>query len=318
MTNLISVIVPVYNAGSYLQPLIDSVLKQTWSKLELILVDDGSTDGSADVCDAAAKQDSRVRVLHKENGGQSAARNAGLAIARGEYIAFADHDDLLHPRMYEYMMETMQRYNTKVCACDFQNVDQKDMDSICFDMEQPSTSVVEQEEWLRDLFRPTWRTPVWNKLYHRSVLMDIQFGTFRLGEDNMLSYQVLKKAKRTAFVHMPLYFQRMHGDNFEFVGICYFTDLLRAKELILNDVAVQFPTEYTKFQKLFLYECIRIYNNFVEQNSPGFEEQKKETLELIKRNSKGIWMSNMPIGHKILFSKLNLLHKGCHMGKIII
>ena len=112
---MISVIVPVYNAGVYLRPLINSALTQTWNNLELILVDDGSTDGSADICDAAAAKDSRVRVIHKENGGQSAARNAGLAIAAGEYIAFADHDDLLHPRMYEYMMEAMQQYDTQVC-----------------------------------------------------------------------------------------------------------------------------------------------------------------------------------------------------------
>lgn len=315
---MISVIVPVYNAGSYLQPLIDSVLKQTWWKLELILVDDGSTDGSADVCDAAAKQDSRVRVLHKENGGQSAARNAGLAIARGEYIAFADHDDLLHPRMYEYMMETMQRYNTKVCACDFQNVDQKDMDSICFDMEQPSTSVVEQGEWLRDLFRPTWRTPVWNKLYHRSVLMDIQFGTFRLGEDNMLSYQVLKKAKRTAFVHMPLYFQRMHGNNFEFTGIRYFTDLLQAKEMILRDIKIHFPGDYMRFQKLFLYECVRIYNNYADVADSQYTTQKIEVLKMMKRNFRGIWLTDLPIGHKVLFTKLGIRKPESLDGKIVI
>lgn len=315
---MISVIVPVYNAGVYLCPLINSALTQTWNNIELILVDDGSTDGSADVCDAAAERDSRVRVIHKKNEGQSAARNAGLAIASGEYIAFADHDDLLHPRMYEYMMAAMKKYNTQVCACDFRNVDQQDMDAICFDMEQPAVSVVEQREWLHDLFRPTWRTPIWNKLYHRSVLSDIQFGTYRLGEDNMLSYQVLKKAGRTAFVHMPLYFQRMHGDNFEFTGIRYFTDLLSAKETILRDVKSCFPEEYSRFQKLFLYECIRIYNSYVDAAESQYDVQIKETLKIMNRNSRGILLSDLPIGHKILFTKLRTVKTERLKGKIVI
>lgn len=315
---MVSMIVPVYNAGFYLNPLIYSVLTQTWNNLEVILVDDGSTDGSADICDAAAKQDSRVRVIHKKNEGQSAARNAGLAIASGEYIAFADHDDLLHPRMYEYMMEAMQQYDTQVCACDFRNVNQQDMDAICFDMEQPSVSVVEQQEWLHDLFKPTWRTPIWNKLYHRSVLADIHFGAFRLGEDNMLSYQVLKKAGRTAFVHMPLYFQRMHGDNFEFTGIRYFTDLLRAKETILRDVKSCFPEEYSRFQKLFLYECVRIYNSYVDIANPQYAPQQEETMKLIKRNSCGIWLTDLPIGHKVLFTKLRIVKQDGLKDKIVI
>ena len=300
----ISIIVPVYNAGPYLAPLVGSILNQTHQNIELILVDDGSTDGSADICDAAEAKDSRVRVIHKENGGQSAARNAGLAIAAGEYIAFADHDDLLHPRMYEYMMEAMQQYDTQVCACDFRNVNQQDMEAICFAMEQPAVSVVEQQEWLHDLFRPTWRTPIWNKLYHRSVLADIHFGAFRLGEDNMLSYQVLKKAERTAFVHMPLYFQRMHGNNFEFTGIQYFTDLLRAKEAILKDVKLHFPEAYVRFQKLFLYECVRIYNSYADLANPQYAPQQEETMKLMKRNSRGIWLTDLPIGHKVLFTKL--------------
>lgn len=314
----ISIIVPVYNARPYLATLVGSILNQTHQNFEVILVDDGSTDGSADVCDAVAERDSRIRVIHKKNEGQSAARNAGLAIASGEYIAFADHDDLLHPRMYEYMMAAMKKYNTQVCACDFRNVDQQDMDAICFDMEQPAVSVVEQREWLHDLFRPTWRTPIWNKLYHRSVLSDIQFGTYRLGEDNMLSYQVLKKAGRTAFVHMPLYFQRMHGDNFEFTGIRYFTDLLRAKETILRDVKSCFPEEYSRFQKLFLYECVRIYNCYADIADSQYDIQIKETLKIMNRNSRGILLSDLPIGHKILFTKLRTIKPGRMKGKIVI
>lgn len=315
---MISVIVPVYNAGPYLQPLIDSILNQTWHNLELILVDDGSNDGSGVVCDAAALQDSRVCVIHKENAGQSAARNTGLEYASGDVIAFADHDDILHPNAYEDMMEAMQKNNTLVCACDFLNVQQRDMESIIFDMEKPEISVVECEEWLRDLFTPSWRTPIWNKLYHRSVLQDIRFGTFRLGEDNLLSYQVLKACHRTAFVHKTLYFQRMHGDNFEFTGIRYFTDLLRAKERILKDVKSSFPAEHKQFQKRLLYECIRIYNSYVDTGDSQYAAQKRETIDIFKRNLRGLWRSDMPIGHKILFTKLRIKNADTFKQRIVI
>lgn len=318
MSALISVIVPVYNAGSYLEPLIDSVLNQTWDNLELILVDDGSTDGSAAVCDHASQRDSRVHVIHKENGGQSSARNVGLENAAGEYIAFADHDDLLHPHIYESMMEAMARFGTSVCACDFQNVQQKDIDSISLGMENPEASVLECDEWLSGLFRPTWRTPIWNKLYHKSVLDGIRFGNYRLGEDNLFSYQVIKRARRTSFVHKTLYFQRMHGENFEFTGIKYFTDLLHAKELILKDVELSFPAEKMRFRKLFLYECIRIYNAYVECNDNQYEMQRKDTVNLLKHNAKGLWMSDMPIGHKLLFTKLRVMRSYENIEKIVI
>lgn len=302
----ISVIVPVYNAGQYLEPLINSICNQTWKNLELILVDDGSTDGSGEVCDTAAVEDPRVRVIHKINAGQSAARNTGLEVARGDVIAFADHDDLLHPRAYEYMLGAMEKLNTSVCICDFLNVQQSDIEGICFSEKIPEVTLMECPEWIHDIFRPSWRTPIWNKLYRREVLEDIRFGDLRLGEDNLVSYQVIKKARRAAFVHETLYFQRMHGDNFEYTGIRYFTDLLRAKEMILQDSKQTFPEEHSHFRKLFLYECIRIHNAYIDCGDAQYEPQRKETLSILKRNAKNIWSLDMPLGHKVLFTKLRL------------
>lgn len=115
---MISVIVPVYNTEKYLNHCIDSILNQTYSDLELILVDDGSADGCPAICDMYAGQDPRVRVIHKENGGVCSARNAGLDAARGDYIAFVDSDDYIDPAMYEKMMAQALEYDCDVVMCD--------------------------------------------------------------------------------------------------------------------------------------------------------------------------------------------------------
>lgn len=114
---LISVIVPIYRVERYLSKCVESILNQTYRHLEIILVDDGSPDGSGAICDEFAEKDSRIRVIHKENGGLSDARNAGIQVAGGEYLAFVDGDDWIEPDMYEAMLGLTEKYGAKlVCA----------------------------------------------------------------------------------------------------------------------------------------------------------------------------------------------------------
>lgn len=116
---LVSVIIPVYNADSYLRQCLDSVIVQTYRNLEIILVDDGSTDGSGGIADEYAQKDSRISVIHKGNGGVSSARNAGLAEARGEYISFVDSDDVIKPDYVSYLYKLLIRYHADVSSCGY-------------------------------------------------------------------------------------------------------------------------------------------------------------------------------------------------------
>ena len=109
MNNLISVIVPVYNVAAYLPQCLDSILQQDHEALEVILIDDGSTDCSGEICDGYAAADSRIRVIHQKNSGAAAAKNAGLRAATGEYLVFADSDDFVEPGAYSYMLRTLQK-----------------------------------------------------------------------------------------------------------------------------------------------------------------------------------------------------------------
>ena len=119
---LISVIVPVYNVRSYLEKCFESIAGQNYRNLEIILVDDGSTDGSGDLCEELARRDSRVRVIHKKNGGLGSARNAGIDAARGEILSFIDSDDWIEPGMYDTLTEIMHRENAQIIACGIKKV----------------------------------------------------------------------------------------------------------------------------------------------------------------------------------------------------
>ena len=121
MSILLSIIVPVYNVGSFLPKCIDSIISQTFTDFELILVDDGSTDNSVEICDAAAKKDSRVRVIHKENGGVVSARKSGLSVAVGKYAGYVDGDDWIDKHMYEHMVNAMEKYNCDMVMCDVEH-----------------------------------------------------------------------------------------------------------------------------------------------------------------------------------------------------
>ena len=116
---LISVIVPVYNAAEYLPRCIESILCQTHRNLDILLIDDGSTDGCGEVCDSYAREDSRIRVIHQQNSGVSTARNAGLDAARGDWIGFVDADDWIEPEMYETLLRTAQTNGKLISVCGF-------------------------------------------------------------------------------------------------------------------------------------------------------------------------------------------------------
>ena len=154
---MISVIVPVYNVEKYLRQCLDSVLAQTYRELEIILVDDGSTDGSGAICDEYATRDSRIKVVHQQNGGLSSARNAGLDLATGEYVAFVDSDDYIHETMLELLYQALVENNADTVICNFERVDEKG-DVISVRSLQPlANGVVSMEEALENLATPNHR-----------------------------------------------------------------------------------------------------------------------------------------------------------------
>ena len=205
----ISVIVPVYKVASYLDRCVQSIVDQTYKKLEIILVDDGSPDNCPAMCDAWAERDSRIRVIHKDNGGLSDARNAGLTLATGEYISFIDSDDWIAPEMLEKLFDALQRDDSDIAACAVQMVWEDDTLSEMLTVRR--NCVLDREEAQCALLRETLlKQPVWYKLYRRETIKGIPFEVGKYHEDVYWSYQAIGNARRVSLIDYVgyYYFQR--------------------------------------------------------------------------------------------------------------
>lgn len=201
---LISIIVPVYKVENYLQKCIDSILAQTFTDFELILVEDGSPDNCPALCDAAAEKDARVRVIHQKNGGLSAARNAGLDAAMGAWIGFVDSDDYIAPEMYEKLYRAVQEAGAELAICDFVRVDENGCAYTC-----EHVSIMRPGFTGRELLKNATDTviqPAWNKLYHRSIFAQLRYPVGKLNEDLFLIPEICLRIQKAVMVPDVLYY----------------------------------------------------------------------------------------------------------------
>lgn len=202
MAPALSIIVPVYNAEKYLCKCIDSILEQTFADFELILVDDGSRDASGAICDRYAARDGRVKVIHKENGGISSARNAGLESARGGYVGFVDSDDWIAPEMYRRLYESAFGAHADIAMCDFRR------DS---DAEAPTgkstAKLLDGIDCIDKIYeRRSFKFKVvWNKIFKKSLFENRKFPNIRVKEDQYLLTQLYFDANRVASIDEKLY-----------------------------------------------------------------------------------------------------------------
>ena len=194
----ISVIVPIYKCEQFLPACLDSILSQTYTDLEIILVDDGSPDQAPQICDEYEKADIRIKVIHQENQGVSAARNAGFGLASGELISFIDSDDTLEPDMYELLVRTMQDYNADISHCGFNRVE----DGVVHPIYNSKQTVLQtSEEAISCLLTGKLFTgSLWNKLFRKTLLDGLSFREeLKINEDVLFDFEAFKRAKRIVF-----------------------------------------------------------------------------------------------------------------------
>ena len=205
MGNRISVIVPVYNVEKYLSRCVDSILGQTFSDLEVILVNDGSKDTSGSICDSYVAKDTRVRVIHKENGGLSSARNAGIDAAVGEYLAFVDSDDWIEPEMYETMLGLIETYGADLVCAGRYDVDGETGEKtvgLCPEKEERISS----EEMVGKIF--LWDgcdSSACDKIYHRSLFETFRYPEGKVCEDVPTTYKIVLKAREVVLCDKSFY-----------------------------------------------------------------------------------------------------------------
>lgn len=205
MDALISIIVPVYGVEAYLGRCMESLLSQTYRNLEIILVDDGSLDNCPALCDAYKAQDARIQVIHQENAGLSGARNAGLSIARGEYVAFVDSDDYVAADYIKALYELMQESEADITQCRFAYVSGEPLERY----RSRSYKVYRGESLMEQLYgleeEATYFVVAWNKLYKRELFSKIRYPQGRIHEDEATTYRLFYQSKKLAFTDRVLY-----------------------------------------------------------------------------------------------------------------
>lgn len=205
---LVSVVVPVYRVQEYLERCVDSLVAQSHAKLEIILVDDGSPDRCGELCDAYAARDIRVRVIHQPNAGLSAARNAGMRIARGEYLAFVDSDDWVHEEYVATLLRLVHDHDADISMCLFSWTLSDEVPPVDPEGE---VRVLSPREVLALLDGPLDMAVAvaWGKLYRRSLFEGIEYPVGRTHEDDYTTHRLLSRARRTALTSAPLYHYRL-------------------------------------------------------------------------------------------------------------
>lgn len=205
MDGLVSIIVPVYNIENYLEDCLQSILAQDYEDKELILIDDGSTDGSSLLCDKYADQYSWIKVIHKVNEGQSSARNCGFEYVSGEYLLFVDGDDFIHEQQISLLAEAMNTYKADIVVCDFEAVYSK----VKLDADVKSNTDIKVFDGLEGvqalLYQEGFTSSPWAKLFRRELFESVRFPVGKIYEDLGTMYKVFASAQRVVFIPRKLY-----------------------------------------------------------------------------------------------------------------
>lgn len=210
---LISIVVPVYNVEAYAEQCIESILNQSYKNLQIILVDDGSTDRSGEICDFYRQRDSRIEVIHKKNGGLSDARNTGIKFVKAKYVTFADSDDILHEDYVDFLYKQLIEFDADIAICRykrFTNIEEtKEVEK------KVKTVVFNSVEALKNLLYTPEIIPqsAYAKMYRTKLFEDIEYPVGKINEDIGTTYKLFYKAQRIAYNPSQYYFylQRMDG-----------------------------------------------------------------------------------------------------------
>jgi glycosyltransferase involved in cell wall biosynthesis len=288
MKDLISIIVPIYNAEKELNKCLESILSQTYQNFELILIDDGSSDNSKIICDYYEKKDSRIKVFHKQNEGVSIARNIGLEMSSGKYIGFIDSDDWVDSSMYEILYNTIITENADISLCSYVKEYKDDKQKVVkYNKKEVSNTYESIEKFLNGKFGGC----VWNKLFKKSIIVKNFDKSLAIGEDSLFLYYTLKNAQKVVCLPQELYHYYVRNDsatNTKF-NLKRF-DTLKSSEIIFNDVKHFFLplkecANYMLFNKYFGIMNLIMFNNLENEFSSQFSFIKSR-LNQIKNELK--------------------------------
>ena len=291
--DLISIIIPVYKVEKYLEKCIESVLKQTYTNLQIILVDDGSPDNCGKICDEYAKKDSRIEAIHKANGGLSDARNVGISKAKGRYIGFVDSDDYIKEDMYEILLNLIKKYDADVSICNLYDVIDGNE---CIRNKENGIREYSRIDILKEiLLDKNIQSYAWNKLYKKELFDEIKYPIGKKYEDIGTTFYLFEKCNKIVVTSEPEYYYLKRADslvnNVTESTILDYTEIIIQRYLYIK----QNIKELRKYNNYYLAKTLITAHNDIENLENISEEMQQRykklyelVLEIIKSNSKDI------------------------------
>ena len=301
---LISVIIPVYNVQEYVERCVKSVIDQVYKNLEIILVDDGSTDLSGEICDRLSDADPRIKVIHQKNAGLAAARNAGLEIYSGEYVCFIDSDDYIHPEYVSYMYRMCIENNVQMAFCNSVTTSNDKCD--CEMNPLAKTVIYDSHELLDRYFGADHGVIVvaWNKLIHRDVADGIRFEPGIIHEDEATTFKYIYYAGKVAYTDNVLYYYFSRADSITAKSFSIRNlDILEGYEKRLafykeKEENILAQREYNYYLSAILINYYKVYTNI--------KVNKKEVLKKLRIRYKRIYKSSdkttLPFARRVIYT----------------
>lgn len=295
MINKISVIVPVYNLEKELARCVASIQAQTYTNLEIILIDDGSKDNSRAVIERLSKEDRRIVPIYKENGGVTSARFSGIKKANGDWIGFVDGDDEIEPDMYKFLLENAIKYHAQISHCGYQMIFEDGRVHYFYN----TGRLVQQDKTtgLKDLLDGSFIEPgLCNKLFHKTLIHSLLCNnamdkSIKINEDLLMNYYLFKAAKKCVYEdRCPYHYMvRYTSASRQKLNEYKIFDPLKVKKIILKDSPLEIKEDA---QRAYISTCVNTYNNLICDSSSEYRHEKKKVRGLLLENSEWISLLN--------------------------
>lgn len=269
MNEMISIVVPIYNVEKYLEKCIDSMLNQSYKNIEIILVNDGSTDSSGEICDRYADIDNRITVIHKKNGGLSDARNAALDVAKGSYVTFVDSDDYIKEDYILYLYTLLRKYKSDISVCEFDYMEESGK-RINHPFADNREMIFDREMGLKKLLgQKLYTNSSSGKLFKMEHFRDIRYPYGKLYEDTLTIYKLFLKAERISFGANPLYCYIYHNQSISKSGFSSKQmECIYNTEIMIKDVLKEYPSLENACKCRLLDPCVGMLKKVSKKEHP--------------------------------------------------
>ncbi len=299
---MISIIVPTYNVEPYIRRTLDSILAQTYKDIEIIAVNDGSNDGTGAVIDEYAARDPRVRPIHQANAGVTAARLAGVAAARGDYIGFVDGDDEIEPDMYKILLENAEKYDADISHCGYQMVFADGRINYFYNTGSlaPQDGLTALKELVAGLrIEPGLCNKLFRKNLFHSLLHDgVMDRSIKINEDLLMNYILFAQAKRSVFYDICPYHYIVRGDSASRapLNLHRIYDPIKVKQYIID---MNIDGMQNDARRAYMSTCINVYNGLMTDKGRSFSSEEPKIRDLLRE--KKVWSTLLGKKQRLLY-----------------